>query len=288
MNIVLTCVGNFQDYTLDNIRQLIRLNHENIYVITNSELFDRFSEYSTKIKLVAVEDLPDSYDYFNKTKLDRGFRGGFWMYCSMRFFYLYDFMKKYNIADVIHLENDVLIYHNCDTIKDKLDRNFMYIPFERYDRNVASIMFIPNHDIFKNILDHYDYSLNDMQNFASIQQKTGVINNFPIGITDMNQCDEYQFVTKNFDTFSYIFDAAAIGQYVGGVDPRNIPGDTSKFVNEFCLIKYNVYTIHWFSHDNIIKPFIKINDVLYPVFNLHIHCKNLKKFMCEDNTIEEM
>jgi hypothetical protein len=40
MNIVLTCVGNFQDYILDNIRQLIRLNHENIYVITNSELFE--------------------------------------------------------------------------------------------------------------------------------------------------------------------------------------------------------------------------------------------------------
>ena len=114
MNIVLTCVGNFQDYILDNIRQLIRLNHENIYVITNSELFDRFSEYSTKINLVAVEDLPDSYDYFNKTQLDRGFRGGFWMYCSMRFFYLYDFMKKYNIADVIHLDHRLPIERKAE------------------------------------------------------------------------------------------------------------------------------------------------------------------------------
>jgi hypothetical protein len=282
MNIVLTCVGNFQDYILDNIRQLIRLNHENIYVITNSELFDRFSEYSTNIKLVAVEDLPDSYDYFNKTQLDRGFRGGFWMYCSMRFFYLYDFMKKYNISDVIHLENDVLIYYNCDVIADKLDRNYMYIPFDCYNRNIASIVFIPNHEVFKNILDNYDYSLNDMDNFSIIQKNTQLINNFPIGITDENQSNEYQFVTKNFDIFSYIFDAAAIGQYIGGVDPHNMSGDTTKFINETCVIKYNAYEILWVSYKSIIKPFIKINDVLYPVFNLHIHCKNLKKFLYDE------
>ena len=69
------------------------------------------------------------------------------------------------------------------------------------------------------------------------------------------------------------------GQYLGGVDPRNIAGDTTGFINETCVIKYNNYEI-WFEHlDNIKKPFIKINNKQIPIFNLHIHCKNLSKFV---------
>ena len=29
-------------------------------------------------------------------------------------------------------------------------------------------------------------------------------------------------ITKNFKHYNAIFDAAAIGQYLGGIDPRNI------------------------------------------------------------------
>jgi hypothetical protein len=188
-------------------------------------------------------------------------------------------MNKYNINDVIHLENDVLIYYNCDIINSKLDRSYVYIPFDCYHRNIASIVYVPNSDILKIILDNYDYSLNDMQNFSIINRKTNLINHFPIFISDKNNNAEAQFVSKNFDVFQYLFDAAAMGQYLGGVDPRNIPGDSTKFVNETCVIKYDNFEFVWFDTDNKKKPFIKIYDKLYPIFNLHIHSKNLVKFI---------
>ena len=284
MNVILVCLKNFQEYILTNIQQLVKLNHENIYIITNKNLNHHFEicirEYNNILKIINVEELTDEFNFNNKTSLDKNFRDGFWSLTSERFFYIYSAMKKYNIDNVIHLENDVLIYYNCNNILNNLSKNKIYIPFDTFDRNIASIMFIPHHIIFKNVLDLYDFNKNDMYNFSKIQKDTiALIDNFPIFIKNDNESQEYKFVTRNFDTFNYIFDAAAIGQYLGGVDPRNISGDTTGFINETCLIKYNNYKFLWETIDNIKKPFILVNNQKIPIFNLHIHSKNLQKFI---------
>jgi hypothetical protein len=145
-------------------------------------------------------------------------------------------------------------------------------------------MFIPNCHVFRNILDKYDFSKNDMENFSIIQSQTGLIENLPIFISDPLGSPEYQFVTNGFDKFQIIFDAAAMGQYLGGVDPRNIPGDTRGFVNETCIIKYDQYRFIWKTSENIKRPFIVAKDssdtdFICPIFNLHIHSKNLENFI---------
>jgi hypothetical protein len=280
MNIVLVCINNYQEYILNNIKQLITLGHYNIFVIIDLQMFPHFNEYNSKIKLIDINELnDDTHNFSVNSCLDRSFRNGFWHLTSLRFFYIYEFMKKYNVDNVIHLENDVPIYYNCNELNDYIDQNFMYIPFDSYKRNIASIMYIPNKEIFKIILDNYDFNKNDMDNFTNIKQKTKLIKNFPIFIKNKNLSDEQNFVSENSDTFPFIFDAAAIGQYLGGVDPRNDPSDTKGFINETCVIKYNKYKI-WFEEINKIKkPFIQIEDKKIPIFNLHIHSKKLIDFI---------
>lgn len=286
MNIVLVSSGNFQEYILTNIDQLLKLQHNSIFVLTNRIFFDKFIHYpKDKVKLISIEELDDIFNYTDKSTMTRDFRGGFWYHTSARFFYIYAFMEKYNISNVVHLENDVLLYYNCDEmLADKFNQNHIYIPFSSYDRSVISIMYIPTSNLLKQILKHYNCAKNDMQNFAKIQKQTNIIDNFPICITDTTKNEEYQFITRNFDTFQFIFDAAAIGQYIGGVDPRNIEGDTTGFVNEHCAIRYDIFDISW-KKDNINsvkKPFIKINDTEYRIFNLHIHSKNLEQWSGEE------
>ena len=279
MNIVLVCLNNYQEYIIDNINQLIKLDHSNIFVITHPHFFSNFDIFESKIHLINACLLNESYNFENKTKLDKSFRNGFWYLASLRFFYIYEFMKTYNIDNVIHLENDVLIYYNVDELINKVNNNFLYIPFDSYQRNIPSIMYIPNKDIFKVILDNYDFNKNDMENFASIKQTTNLVQNFPIFITNKNLTNEQQFVSMNSNYFPFIFDAAAIGQYLGGVDPMNIAGDTKGFVNETCVIKYNNHNI-WFEEiSGSKKPFIEIDGLKVPIFNLHIHSKNLSKFV---------
>ena len=280
MNIVLTCLNNFQDYILTNIDQLIKLGNKNIYVITNTHLLEYFNYYKGNITLINADTLPDSYNFSSTSSLDNNFRGGFWKLTSQRFFAVYEFMHKYNVENVIHIENDVLLYYNCDELIPLLNKNVCYLPFDTYNRNIASIMYIPNVSIFKTILDNYNFNINDMENFSYIKQKTGLIENFPIFKKEYATNNEELFVSNNSEIFSFIFDAAAIGQYLGGVDPRNMPGDTSGFVNETCVIKYNKYKFAFKDSDNGIKqPFLIINNNIIPIFNLHIHSKKLKKFI---------
>lgn len=276
INIVLVLIDNFQEYILINIKQLIKLGHKNIYVITNQQFFTKFDEYIDKIKLINCDDLKDSYDYNNKGNLSNRF----FILTSLRIFYLYEFMKQYNIENVIHLENDVLIYYNCEIIKDKFTNN-MYMPFISLDMNVLSIVYIPNHTIFKTILDNYDFSVTDMLNFKIIMEKTHLIKQLPIFINnnkDEYNKDEFNFVTENYDIFNFIFDGAAIGQYLGGIDPIH-RSNTVGYVNDTCIIKYNKYEFVFDIIDNIKRPFIIIDNNKIPIFNLHIHCKDLKKFV---------
>ena len=281
MNVVLVCVGNLQDYIFTNITQLLRLGHQNIFVLTNTNLLSHFVGYNseTRVKIINVDTLNDTFRYYEKTGLNKDFRGGFWALASMRFFYIYEFMEQYNIDDVIHLENDVVVYYNCEEITKKVGRQFVYIPFDSLNRNVASIMYIPSSSVFKRILDNYDYNLNDMENFSRIRSKTNVIRNLPIFPSNNSPNAEIQFVSENFGKFGYVFDAAAIGQYLGGVDPRNCAGDTRGFVNETCVIKYDQFNFIWENVNEIKKPFILINGMKFPVFNLHIHHKNLQDFV---------
>lgn len=280
MNIVLVCINNFQEYILDNINQLIRLNHENIYVLTNKEFFPMFEEFTAKIHLINIDELNENYNYYSKTNIDKNFRNGFWALTSLRFFYIYEFMKVYNIKDVIHLENDVLIYYNCSNIINNFEKEYLYIPFDTFKRNISSIMYIPSYELFKKILDNYDYSKNDMENFCLIKNKTNLIKTIPIFPKFNNiDNDEINFVSENFHKFSCIFDAAAIGQYLGGVDPRNDSSNTIGFVNETCVIKYNNFKFIWKEIYDIRRPFLIIDNVEYIIFNLHIHSKKLKNFM---------
>ena len=277
MNIILTCIDNFQEYILDNIKQLIKLNHKNIYVITNSHLFIHFNNIKNKITLVDINDLNETYNFKSNTSLDKSFRNGFWYLTSLRFFYIYQFIQKYNIKDVIHLENDVLIYYNCDELLPIVNKKYIYVPFDTYERNIASIMYIPNADIFKQIVDNYDETKNDMENFSIINKKTNLIKQFPIFVKNNNLTDEQNFVSENSDIFPFIFDAAAIGQYLYGVD--NNLDYLIGFINETCVIKYNNYKIWYKNINDMYKPFIEIEEKNIPIFNLHIHSKQLKYVM---------
>ena len=292
MNIILTCVGKFQEYILENITQLLALGHTSIYVITDRKFFTNFGSLCLDIILIDVAELPDTYKYAAKCPMDKSFREGFWVNTSARFFYIYECMRKYGIQDVVHIENDVVIYYNVDVLEPLVDKSRIYMPFDSYSRNIASIVYIPNHPSLAYILDHYDVRRNDMYNFAK-HLSTGRVDTFPIFTNKyyQNPYDEKMFVSRNYARFPYLFDAAAMGQYLGGIDPLNQPGDTRGFVNETTVIQYDKYKFVWSNHitqTNIYQPFLFIDDAddtdnentpqLLPIFNLHIHSKTINRF----------
>jgi len=273
MNIILVSTGVFQTYLLDNIKQLLLFNY-NIIVITEKKFFPKLNEYP-QITKIDSESLSITYD--KKTKLNSTYRNGFWVHCSNRLFLIYEYMKNNNITDCIHLENDVLLYTDLSTFF-KNDNN-MYITMDEKNRCIPGIMYIPNYTFLDKLLNNYNYSTNDMKNLATFYHNNrNICKTFPI-ININSKYNSKTIYNENFTQFNSVFDAAAMGQYVGGVDPRNKSGDTTGFINETCVVKYNNYQFKWIKKDNSFYPHILIDDQTIPIMNLHIHSKRVKDFL---------
>jgi hypothetical protein len=274
MKVILVSVGNFQEYILDNIKNLLLFNNNDIVVITNKEFFCNFTDYS--VTLVDCNELPD-YSFNSNSRLDKGFRNGFWHYCSLRLFYVYSYIKLNNLTKCIHLENDVLTYINFDSIENNFKKNKVYATFDCNTRVIPGILYIPNYESFMPIINNYNFNLNDMENLAQCNET--IISPLPIFPIINGNIAKFN---KLFFEFNIIFDAAAIGQYLGGIDPRNQSGDTRGFVNETCGIKYNKYKFEWIKTNDLFIPYLVIDSNKYQICNLHIHSKNLKNFMANN------
>jgi hypothetical protein len=267
-NIILVSIGNFQEYIIYNIKQLLLLNFK-VYIITNKKFFPNLDNFKNNITLVDADNLS-----INFPKKDN-FRN----LTSKRFFLIYEFMKIKNLTNVIHLENDVLLYSDLDfEFQDKI-----YLTMDSENRCIPSIIFIPKYNYLDNLIKNYQFKINDMTNLSIFfHNNENIVETFPI----INNSFEKSIYNKNFTKFNSIFDAAAIGQYIGGVDPNNVKKgqntNTVGFVNETCIIKYNNYSFEWKKKGNFYYPYIIIDDKLLLINNLHIHCKKLENFNMEN------
>lgn len=285
--IILVSVGTFQDYLINNIKQLLLLDFD-VHVITNKKFFNKLHMFSNITK-VNADELTLNKHFDDYSSLDKSWRGGFWHNTSKRFFLIYEYIKRNNITNVFHIENDVLLYSKLNY---KFD-NKLYLVMDSKDKCIPSIIYIPSYVFLQNLIFNYKYHLNDMVNLAYFYNNNkNIIKTFPIidNTTDMGIYNE------NYTEFTSIFDGCAIGQYLGGIDPRNKSGDTSGFINE-CTggekdnpkITFDKYKFKWLKKDTYYFPHIEINNNFIPINNLHIHCKNLKPFMinnpCENKYI---
>lgn len=274
MKIILVMLNNNQEYILDNITNLLKYGNNDIIVITDNKFNDFLKDKC--VKIVNTEDLIPNYSTY-VSSIKNTFRNGFWELTSYRFIVIYEYMKQYNIDNIIHIENDVLIYKNVDSIKFH-NMSKLLLTMDSKKRCIPGIMFIPNHTILKKSLDIFNPKLNDMENFSNCYYNLNeYIDTLPIFL-EYNTNSVTNMITKNYKHYNAIFDAAAIGQYLGGIDPQNKSGDTRGFVNETCIINYSHFKFIWKMIDDLKYPYIIINNNEIPIINLHIHCKNLKMF----------
>lgn len=288
-------------YIYDSLLQsLLFSKNTKIYVIIDDSLIVVFKDIISNFILNSnvIEAIPLSilsgskyiikYNaYMKSLSTDLiNFRENFWIYTTTRFFYIAEFIKLFSIKHCFHIETDVMIYDSLQQIKCS-DRLIMVQ--DNSKRVIPSIIYIPNYIELYKCCDFIIESLTDTF------------------INDMNLLGAY----KNKDTFpftfestsNYIFDGAAIGQYLGGVDPNNLRKDndekkqmlniinnpTKGFINESSDFKINKSMLFYRKSvilnksdkefDIILAHQKKDNKLIIKhVFNLHIHSKQLYQF----------
>jgi hypothetical protein len=248
---------------------------------------------------ISILKIPQEYTKFidNLPDSTKQFRNAFWISTTARFFYIESLMELFKLNNVYHIENDVMIYENLQDIP--VDKNKLYMVKDSHDRVIPSILFIPDGSHLNRLNVHMLRKLTDSQNLMNDMQL--------LGNYSANDIAYFPFDFSNDSSF--IMDGAAIGQFVGGIDPRNIPeynnkneqeqrllqinNPTDGFINETCTFKPNTITIFKkdFHLNNVNVPLELFygqqengnNIQLKQINNLHIHSKQLYQFSSLNN-----
>lgn len=267
MNFVLFHMGtHLPDHIKTCIQQIHATNPNNmIYFITNFTI--SCNEDYLKIISTSSLQIPDIGNYYLHDPMGPLFRNA-----MLRIFYLESFMKTYNIENVIHFDNDVLIYENISNIENELIKHNVILSCADSKNYSFGFSYIKNY-ISLNRINEQLYKLiirgerqlqidigsmpHEMRLLNYINENNQYIDLFPILPTD-----------HNYPLYDYCFDPSSYGQYLGGAKP-----EIDKFVGEHLISK----TIEVLFQNK--KPIINMNGQSYKIFNLHIHNKQLKDFV---------
>jgi hypothetical protein len=231
-------------------------------------------------------------------QFDKNFRDGFWTYVVERFFVLEQLMLDESISSVLQLEGDNLLYADYDKLLPLLKLHYrgIAVPFDHDTRAVPGILFSSSRNsitqfcrfIIRELTSSQNATINDMELLGKFRLDSGsvLIDSLPVlppfytgGYTNslgVSAADSTLFHQKA-EQLGYIFDANALGQYIGGLDPRNTGGRESiGFINETAMHRFDGYTLR--KAINSDTPVVSFESLEFPLANLHVHSKNLSSF----------
>ena len=160
------------------------------------------------------------------------FRNGFWVSTTARFYYISSLMEMFNLKNVFHIENDIMLYESPNNIYKYICNYFQKTSIDKIcmiqdapNRTIPSILYFPDS---QNLSELTKYITNELEFSSSFINDMNILGTFP---------DKYTFpilpnqITKQTNQKNIIFDGAAIGQYLGGVDYKNLPNyETNKLI----------------------------------------------------------
>lgn len=269
----------------------------NIFLIANEAALHQCQEMLNAQNIIAVpaEKLQPSmhHQQFNATStLDTESYGGLWRKSTERFFYMQELIALYNLKSVIHVEADVMLYFDISEFKDVFDRYAgIGAVFDCDVRCIPSVIYISNERAINHlaafIAEKASRGLFDMQMLGAYRNRYSAeyVDNLPLIMPEYLQCHAFmngtsrpQSYFNNIERFQSIFDAAAIGQYLGGVSPVHGPPQPG-FINETCIFNPSHLRFEWHKDaQGRNTPFAVCNGKKYRINNLHIHSKSLEKF----------
>lgn len=293
INLVMFHSGNYLPDFLDyNFNQIRLFNPNiNIYFLTDLNLIS-----DTIFKKYDIISLDKNEFYSDKIKkFESCFNyssNDFWTLAATRLIYIENFLDKYNLENVYHFENDVLLYYKLEEHHNKFINLYKNIAITTGgpDKSMTGFMFIKNFksmsmltDFFVDTLQTYGiygtirkYSM-DMVNEMSLMKFYGVekgedfICNLPIL--------PFGDYSEHFSDFNSIFDPASWGQFVGGT---RVEGPGAKPLDHYIgvlLTKNTSWNVIWQIENDLKIPYFNKDGELFRINNLHIHSKNLKKYI---------
>lgn len=304
-NFILVQLDTFYPYIKDCIDQINCFNNVPIYYVGPSKFKEQIT-HKKNIIYINQEDIEQT-DIQKEWKKNTNLSNGFWKNATERFFYIESVMKHFNLKNTFHIETDNLIFFNIEEELFKFEQHYnAAATFDAKTRCVPGFMFFKNAELLckynkfvwektkedveikKHNLGHM---FNDMESWGCFRQNyPEIIKNLPRMPKSYPLNDKEDYI-QHIDLFEAIFDANEIGQYLGGLSPRNSYGKLG-FINETCVHKIDNKFSFTYERDSEKRKILYLyyncrncnwdnepNKEKYRINNLHVHSKNLINFM---------
>jgi hypothetical protein len=296
MNIVYVFIGPLPEYSVTTVHQTRLFYDGPIYfivsdmmspfVITLKEKYNVTIVPYASVKDVEFNDIVQkNYRRFHIVGYLKG-REKLFIYAFERFFCLKQLMLRENLTDILFLELDNLIYDNPTKWLPALQMRKMAYMYDNHERSASGCCYIKSCDILEKFTAQ---CIDRIVNYRGFLEEMGTLYSFweknkddvlylPIHWSDSTYHEE---TWKHVELFNNtIFDAAAIGIFLGGEDPGNNGGVLKKGTKwKFSLIDYTPYSYKWEIEDGKRIPYIGTTDKWYRINNLHIHSKILEPLL---------
>ena len=262
----------YQTCTISDIPIVILVNKQHIDIVqktidtininttnTNTTNTNTTNTNTNEISITSVSVV--DHGFVNST-----FRNNFWRHTTERFFVIERYLKENGIVDsFVHIENDVLLY--CDPQQLKFSKGLYFVK-DSNDRGIGSIMF-STPESWSKFTKYASSNLhkNDMEILGSYIDT-----------------DVFTLPNDPKSAHKLLFDGAAFGQFIAGIDPRNTTNqslynnNTSGFINETSVVNPSDYRVIRklvnVNGKELFKYYIKHGIKCLEMFNLHIHSKH--------------
>jgi hypothetical protein len=242
------------------------------------------------IEFTGVEDFYDPSEFAETAKnlsLSSDYRNGFWLKTLERFFVLEQFMSFKKIHKIFHAELDQLLFRTDLLVLniEKTGKKGVFYPFHTKQRAVASVFFCNDQNALRNMLEFarssssFENEMELLANWARENSECAI--RLPTLVNFQESPDRQisdQFIASI--QMDGVVDAAQLGQWIAGIDPRNVPLNerpkthfvdhpNSEILTEFELSNL---TFSFDSRSGILSVSKNEFDEI-PLFNLHVHSK---------------
>lgn len=236
-----------------------------------------------KTHVVTINDLKEEENKINefynlcKNNFPSYYKDSFWLLTLLRLYTLHLYVEKNNIEEFLHIEYDNLIYKDPKLLRKLPDG----IYFTKVGPELASagIVYCSKKQYLSKFIQRITSLIKKGERIVKQFTQQGFLSEMVLIDLIKTYTNDIDYLPtlpgdKYFEQLQCVFDGASYGQYLGGTNNGHPPGWYGLHHNVGIALHNKKIEIIFDK-----SPFVLYNNVNVNIFNLHLHCKQLKEFM---------
>ncbi len=261
-------IPEYAKYSFDQTEKFLK---EKPILLTNENITEDYVDEINSFYEICKQGFPSFY------------RDPFWLTTLIRLYVVYLYCRENNINEFIHLEYDNLIYSDFKQLS-KLPPAIYFTRVGPYCSS-AGFVYCNSLEKFEKFIKHLIKLLNVGElavsqvtpfSFLSEMILIDIIGRYDNSTVKYLPILPFEPANDNFTDLQTLYDGASYGQFLGGTNNGAGPG----WAERHHYIGDNIISnkLQVFFNSQTKMPYVKYNNEIIPIANLHIHSKNLKQF----------